>query len=206
MSILTEFVHSLMALIHQHGYLGIFAVIGLEYACFPIPSEVVLPFVGLSVTQTHFSFLAAFLVSILAGLAGSSFCYLIGSYGEDHLTNWLTAHSKQAEKAAAAFNKWFNRYGHWAVLFARIVPLTRTYISIFAGASHMSFGIFLLYSSTGIAFWNLILMSLGFYIGDNLLLVGAILKNYSHIILLLLGLFCVVFLLKKMLIKEKSNF
>ncbi|MDF2594235.1 MAG: DedA family protein, partial [Clostridia bacterium] len=68
---ITQLVETLMSLINELGYLGVFAVIGLEYACFPIPSEVVLPFVGLSVNRTNLQFLSVFLVSICAGLFGS---------------------------------------------------------------------------------------------------------------------------------------
>lgn len=199
----TLFVNYLMSLVGKLGYLGIFTVIGLEYACFPIPSELVLPFVGLSVTQTSLSFLSAFLVSIAAGLFGSSLCYAIGQYGGERVLTWLSIHSEHTKKATVSFNAWFSRYGQWAVLLARIIPLTRTYISIFAGASRMPFGDFMLYSSVGIALWNLILMSLGFYIGDNLQLINRILSSYSHVIITLLAIAFVLMLLKKSFRREK---
>lgn len=190
-------VHSLMSLVDKLGYSGIFGIIALEYACFPIPSEVVLPFVGMGVIQTNLSFLSAFLVSIAAGLAGSWACYLIGQYGGVRVLTWLSRHSRHAKKATATFNIWFNKYGHWAVLLARVVPLTRTYISIFAGVSHMSFWEFMLYSSVGIAAWNLVLMSLGFYIGNNWGLIGSILNTYSQIVILFLGIILLLIVIKK---------
>jgi membrane protein DedA with SNARE-associated domain len=202
---ITQLVETLMSLINELGYLGVFAVIGLEYACFPIPSEVVLPFVGLSVNRTNLQFLSVFLVSICAGLFGSWLCYLIGYLGGTPVLNWLSRHSTNAQKASLTFNDWFNHYGDWAVLFTRIIPLTRTYISIFAGINHMPLGQFILYSSVGIALWNLILISLGFYIGDNWLLISQLINTYTHLIAVLLLIIVFSLILKKILLTPKKS-
>lgn len=184
---LSYFVTFMMSLVGQLGYFGVFLVIGLEYACFPIPSEIVIPFVGMSIPQTTLSFFPAFIVSILAGLAGSLVCYLIGLFGGVTLLNKLSQKSSQLKNALDIFNNWFGKYGRWAVLFSRVIPLTRTYISLFAGVNKMPLIEFFLYSATGIALWNLVLMSLGFYLGHNWSLIEGILNTYSHIILILLA-------------------
>lgn len=187
------FVTFMMSLVGQLGYFGIFLVIGLEYACFPIPSEIVLPFVGMSIPQTTLSFFPAFIISILAGLTGSLICYLIGLFGGVALLNKLSQKSHQLKNALNIFNNWFDRYGRWAVLFSRVIPLTRTYISLFAGVNKMPLLEFFLYSTTGIAAWNLLLMSLGFYLGHNWDLIEVILNTYSHIILVLLAIVVVAY-------------
>ncbi len=200
----TVLMNDLMCLVNHSGYLGIFAVIGLEYACFPIPSEVVLPFVGISIAQTELKILTAFLVSIAAGLLGSALCYFAGKYSGEKLLKLLAGRSKSAKKASETFHIWFSRYGHWAVLFARIVPLTRTYISIFAGASHMSFGVFMLYSSVGIALWNLVLISMGFYIGNNWTLINRLLSHYSHVVVTIIAIISLLLIIKKLFISKND--
>lgn len=192
-----EFAAFMMSLVGRLGYLGVYLVIGLEYACFPIPSEIVLPFVGMSIPQTTLTFLPAFLVSILAGLTGSIICYYIGYFGGNTLLDNLARKSEQIDKALTMFDKWFAHYGRWAVLFIRVIPLTRTYISLFAGVSRMSLGEFLLYSSTGIALWNLVLMSLGLYFGQNWALIEGILNTYSNIILVLVAIVILLLIAKK---------
>ena len=191
---LSHLVTFMMSLVGQLGYLGVFLVIGLEYACFPIPSEIVLPFVGMSIPQTDLQFFPAFITSILAGLFGSLICYWIGLLGGITLLNRLSQKSSQLEKALVIFNTWFEKYGRWAVLFSRVIPLTRTYISLFAGVNKMSLLEFFLYSATGIALWNLVLMSLGFYLGHNWALIEGILNTYSNIVLILLALIILVYL------------
>lgn len=201
---LSTFLTFMMSLVGQLGYLGIFLVIGLEYACFPIPSEIVLPFVGMSIPQTNLQFLPAFLVSILAGLAGSLICYGIGLYGGIPLLNKLSKKSQGLGKALDLFNNWFSHYGRWAVLFSRVIPLTRTYISLFAGVNKMPLMEFFLYSASGIALWNLLLMGLGFYLGHNWELIEGILNTYSNIILVLLALIIILYVSFK-LKKSKVN-
>lgn len=195
----------MMALVGQLGYLGVYLVIGLEYACFPIPSEIILPFVGMSITQTNLQFFPVILVSLLAGLSGSLFCYAVGYYGGLPLLNALSKKNHSVALALTKFNKWFTNYGHWAVLFTRIIPLTRTYISLFAGVSHMSLPIFLLYSSTGIILWNFILISLGLYLGNNWSLIEGILNTYSNVIITLLGICFFLFFLRKVCFSQKHS-
>ena len=197
MTFITQFVNWLMAFVGELGYMGIFIVIGLEYACFPIPSEVVLPFVGMSIPQTNLHFLPAFLISILAGLVGSYICYFIGYYGGQPLISKFSSTSNGVHKAMNTFNNWFGRYGRLAVLFSRVIPLTRTYISLFAGVNAMSLLEFSLYSITGIAVWNLVLMSLGFYLGNNWEAIEGILNTYSNIVVVLLAIAIALFALKK---------
>lgn len=180
---LGQFALFMIALVGRLGYLGVFIVIGLEYACFPIPSEVVLPFVGMSIPQTSLEFLPTFLVSIVAGMLGSLLCYFIGYYGGTRLSNAWCRKSPRFAKAFNTFNDGFNTYGRLAVCFSRVIPLTRTYISFFAGISAMSLYEFSLYSITGIALWNLILISLGFYLGHNWALIEGLLNTYSNLIL-----------------------
>lgn len=194
----------MMSLVGQLGYFGVYLVIGLEYACFPIPSEIVLPFVGMSIPQTQLQFLPAFLVSILAGLSGSLACYGIGYYGGNSLLQRLAVKSKNLRQALQTFNCWFESYGRWAVLFSRVIPLTRTYISLFAGASCMSVSEFLLYSATGIALWNLVLMGLGLYLGNNWSMIEGLLNTYSNIILTLLAILIVTYITRKCLHKKRQ--
>ena len=56
---MTEFI---TGFIQDYGLIAIGAAIALEYACFPVPSEVVLPLSGAVAAQGQFSFLAVYLL------------------------------------------------------------------------------------------------------------------------------------------------
>ena len=204
MEFLTQFVDTMMQLVGELGYLGIFSSIGLEYACFPLPSEVILPFVGMSISQTSLNFLPSFIISIIAGLVGSYICYFLGYYGGKSLISKLSSKSKGLSRAMDLFNSWFDKYSRLVVLFSRVIPLTRTYISLFAGLNCMNLMEFTMYSLVGIALWNLVLMGLGFYLGQNWGLISSILNTYSTIIITILGVALILFVLRKILLRQKA--
>ncbi|MDM0911715.1 MAG: VTT domain-containing protein [Clostridium perfringens] len=104
-----------------------------------------------------------------------------------------------------ALNKWFKKYGKPAVLLARIVPLTRTYVSLLAGAEKFRLKYFILYSSLGISIWNIFLVSLGYFIGDNLSLINSIMEKYTFVTLAILIIAVIVFIYLKFFKKEKNT-
>lgn len=198
-------VEELILFAGKMGYLGIVLIVGLEYACLPIPSEVVLPFVGMSVAVGEVGYLGALLVSIIGGIAGSWICYIIGYIGGVPLLEWSSVRWPKTKKTIEALNKWFNRYGNIAVLLTRLFPLTRTYISILAGAQKLSLFTFTAYSVVGITIWNTVLISLGYYLGDNLDLVERILSRYSVVIIGVVVIGVIVYVLKKRVVYIRSK-
>lgn len=204
-----EFLGSLLTflidIVGSFGYFGILLIVGLEYACFPLPSEVILTFFGLSASQGEFSLIGVIIFSIIGGLLGSLICYAIGYYGGVPLQEWLGRKFPSSQKSMLALNKWFKKYGKPAVLLARIVPLTRTYVSLLAGAEKFSLKYFILYSSLGISIWNIFLVSLGYFIGDNLPLINSIMEKYTFVTLAILIIAVIIFIYLKFFKKEKNT-
>ncbi|EGT3614732.1 DedA family protein [Clostridium perfringens] len=195
----------LIDIVGSFGYLGILFIVGLEYACFPLPSEVVLTFFGLSASQGEFSLIGVIIFSIIGGLLGSLICYALGYYGGVPLQEWLGRKFPSSQKSMLALNKWFKKYGKPAVLLARIVPLTRTYVSLLAGAEKFSLKSFVLYSSLGISVWNIFLVCLGYFIGDNLPLINSIMEKYTTITLVVLAISIIAVIYLKFFKKKKST-
>lgn len=164
------------------GYIGIFIVVALEYACFPMSSEILLPLIGMLVYNGELKYLFVVITSILAGIIGSTICYFIGVIGGAPLLNYSKLKFPKTKRVINSLNRWFNSYGKIAVLIARVIPITRTYVSILAGAQKLNYLIFITYSSIGIAFWNTVLILIGYFLGDNFELITSLLKKYSNII------------------------
>jgi membrane-associated protein len=59
----------------------------------------------------------------------------------------------------------FSRYGAWALVLARFVPIVRTYVPPIVGTSSMRWRAFLLWDIVGAAAWALILTLAGFWLG-----------------------------------------
>lgn len=79
--------NSFIQFISNNGLFAMFLIIMLEYACFPISSEIVLPFFrGSCIRKTNSIFIIIF-TSVIAGMIGTSFCYMVGRFGGTALLN-----------------------------------------------------------------------------------------------------------------------
>jgi len=155
------------SLFEQYGVFAMIVVIFLEYACFPISSELVLPFTGAVARADVVSVFLLLPLSVLAGLLGTGLCYLAGYLGGDAALTKLAKRFPKTEKAIEASRKKFVKYGAGAVCIGRVIPLCRTYIAFVAGAVGQPPSVYFPYSFLGITIWNSALLSLGYFLQDN---------------------------------------
>lgn len=160
MSVFTNF-------IFKYGLIAIFLIITIEYACFPISSEIVLPFSGAVASISDISFITVIIVSLIGGLIGTSTCYFIGKIGGNAIIQKISRKYPKTQKALDSSINKFNKYGKFAVLFGRLIPLIRTYIAFIAGALDLNYPVFLIFSALGIGIWNTLLVGLGYYLREN---------------------------------------
>lgn len=168
------------------GYWGIFIGMAIESACIPLPSEAIMLFSGFMVAVGLLNFWVVVAAGVLGNLAGSVLTYWFGAsggralllkYGRYVLIN--TGHLVKAER-------WFYRYGDWAVFLARNLPVIRTFISLPAGIARMNFVKFFIYTLVGCIPWNIALTYLGFKLGKNWHLIEPYLRPVSYLILAVL--------------------
>lgn len=149
------------------GYAGIFALMLLEAAAFPIPSEIILPLAGYLVSQGAMEFWLVVLYSTVAALIGSFVDYILGwKLGNSLLVGRLRLPYVDAVRLRRA-QAWFDRYGPMAVAFFRLVPAARVLISFPAGAYRMSKSKFAAYTLAGCLPWNITLIYLGWWLGSS---------------------------------------
>jgi membrane protein DedA with SNARE-associated domain len=147
------------------GLPGVFALMTAESACIPIPSEATMLFAGFNVHNGEYSLIAVTLVGTAANLVGSWIAYAVGYYGrlevlEKH-GKWLHIRKSSLERA----DRWFERYGDWAVFFSRMLPIVRTFISLPAGVARMPFWRFTLLTFLGCLPWVFLLAFVGDQVG-----------------------------------------
>ena len=174
--------------IEQYGSIGIFLIVFLEYANFPIPSEVVLPIVGMLVSHKFISFQEAFVLSLSAGLTGSILNYFLGRYYGEPLIRGIINRQVKLKRSLESSMWWINKYGKASVMTSRIIPLARTFISIPAGVIKMPILSFMLYSAAGISIWNVALIGMGIVFAGNIEKIEFMLSRYAIAILLLTAL------------------
>lgn len=185
------------SLIEQYGLISIFLIVMLEYANFPLPSEVVLPFIGIMVSKGNIDFGLALTISIIGGIVGSTINYLLGLYFGKPILKYMMKKYPKTRYSIKSSMWWMNKYGKISVMLARVVPVARTIISIPAGINKMNINIFVLYSTIGISLWNTVLIFLGYILGDNLSNIAYLIKNYSLIVGIVLASVIVIIYSKK---------
>lgn len=177
------------------GYVGVALAVALETIVAPIPSEVILPMAGWKVSQSSadpsvvepltnlaWNLPLAVALATVGSVAGAVVGYYIGAWGGrpllDRYGRYVGIGSEDLDRA----DRWFDRWGSWAVFLGRMVPLVRTFVSYPAGISRMSMGRFLLFSTLGSLPWNLGLIYAGFVVGENYDRIEAAIKPYEYVI------------------------
>lgn len=160
--------------VRDAGLPGIFVLMALSSACIPIPSEVVMLFAGFVVADPaqshshhHLTMTGIVLAGLIGTMAGSWIAYAVGRGGRLEL---LERHGAKLHMGPAQFeraDRWFARYGEPAVLFGRIVPLVRAFVSLPAGVARMPFWRFTVLSLIGSAPWVLALAFAGYEVGGE---------------------------------------
>lgn len=183
------------------GAPGVGIAILLENLFPPIPSEVVLPLAGFTVSQGDLTWWPTFIWATAGSVIGAWLLYGIGAaVGAERLRKiadwmWLTE-PEDVDKALA----WFDKYGPASVFFGRFIPGVRSLISIPAGIDRMSAWKFTLWTTVGSAGWNALLIGLGVWLGESYHLVADVIDQYStvvYIILALLLVAAVVYLIRR---------
>lgn len=187
----------------NYGLISIFIIVALEYSNIPLPSEVILPMVGILATKYNMNFIFVLIISILGGLVGCLLNYYIGIKFGKPLLDKIIKKFPTTKKSINESYRFITKYDKASVLIARIVPVARTIISIVAGVGKMNIFSFIIFSSIGIGIWNLTLIYLGYIIGDNLNLIGILIKKYSVVNLIVILILLVAYFIKKIINSKK---
>ena len=175
-SSLFKYFSSLIALAVSFGYLGIIFLMILESCALPVSSEIVLGTAGFLSGQGKFNFYLVILSATAGTLIGSSLLYLIGAKGGriflEKYGKYLLISKKDIEKA----DKWFAKYGNFAVFIGIMLPVIKTYIGFPPGASLMNYKKFAVFVVAGSLIYNTVVAYLGLKLGQNIYLI----KPFFH--------------------------
>lgn len=155
----------IVTVIAAGGYVGVAALMAIESACIPLPSELIMPFAGYLASIGQLSLFGIALAGAVGCNIGSTVAYEVGARaGRPAIERWgrfvlLTTHDiDQAER-------FFVRYGSAAVLIGRLLPVVRTFIALPAGFARMPIWKFQLYTFVGSLIWCFALAWLGQQLG-----------------------------------------
>ena len=192
MDILHQIINYLVSIASDWGYFGIFFLMFLESTFFPFPSEVVIIPAGYLAFKGEMNFFLVIVFGVLGSLAGSWFNYLIAfKLGRKFLEKFISV--EKLDKMDAFFEK----HGAMSTFTGRLIPVFRQYISFPAGLAKMNGVVFTLYTALGAFIWVVILDIVGYYIGDNEVLIKKYLGNISTSIIILVVIALVLYFYRR---------
>ncbi|MBI2773517.1 MAG: DedA family protein [Chloroflexi bacterium] len=162
----------------------------IESAAIPLPSEIVLPFAGWMVsrglaeplTGTAWSYWGAVAAGVAGNTLGSLLSYWVGRVGGRPLLERYGRYVLISAHDLEVADRWFARWGEATVLFSRMLPVVRTFISVPAGIARMPVWRFVIFSVIGAVPWIMLLVWGGTVLGDNWVSIKSSLRGLDYVV------------------------
>jgi len=153
------------------GWWGVIALMAIESACIPFPSEIIMPLAGWmlisKLARPVWWVVLAGLFGAIGNTGGSVVAYIVGMWAGRPLLNKYGKYVLLSRHDLDIADRWFSRSGGWTVFVSRLLPVVRTYISLPAGIARMNMVKFLAYTFTGSFIWSTGLAYGGYLLGVN---------------------------------------
>ena len=180
--VLASLTSSVTTLIGDHGLYAVFVLMAVD-AVFPAASELVMLYAGALAAgafsgqhvvlfgnrlDSHFwAYVAVSFAGTIGYMLGSLVGWGIGAYAGRPLLEergrWFHLDRAKLDRA----DRWFERWGDWAVFLGRLTPVVRSFISIPAGVVRMPIVRFTVLTLLGSAIWCFAIAGAGWALGSS---------------------------------------
>lgn len=168
------------------GYAVMFAVIYSETGLlvgFFLPGDSFLFTIGVVAGAGAVNIVWVNIVLMLAAMLGDSTGYFLGRKTGPRIFSRQDSRLFKQEYVTRT-KAFYDRYGGKTLIFARFVPIVRTFAAFIAGVGQMPYGRFLPFSICGGMGWVLMMTTLGYWLGK----VPMVRANFDKVILLIIFL------------------
>jgi membrane protein DedA with SNARE-associated domain len=170
-SIETPILHFITNTYDAMSWPGVVALMAIESACIPLPSELIMPLAGWTLVKNNglgweWLILAGFFGAV-GNTLGSLIAYYVGARGGRPLVTKYGKYILVSHHDLDLADRWFQRWGNITVFVSRLLPVVRTFISFPAGVSRMPIRRFTAYTFAGSFPWSLGLAAAGYALGKN---------------------------------------
>jgi membrane-associated protein len=165
------------------GYAALFAIVYSETGLlvgFFLPGDSLLFTVGVVARAGHLNILLVNVLLMSAAILGDSTAYLLGFHTGPRIFNRPDSLLFKQEYITRT-RKFYERYGGKTIVYARFVPIVRTFAAFVAGVGHMPYLKFLPYSVFGGIGWVFFMTMLGYWVGS-----WPIVRHYFDKVILLI--------------------
>lgn len=159
---LGEFIQQFGAFVYFILFGVVFLETGLVITPF-LPGDSLLFVSGAFAAQGAMNISLLFVLFCLAAILGDSLNYWIGNYfGENVFAKSRLFNKAHLERT----KKFYEKHGNRMILFARFVPIVRTFAPFVAGVAKMKYKNFLTYNIVGGVVWVTLFLLTGYLFGN----------------------------------------
>ena len=178
-----QFIYAVM---NAGGYGGIVALMAIESACIPLPSELIMPFAGYLISQGQMNLFWAATAGAIGCNLGSVIAYEIGYFGGRPLVERYGSYILMSRHDVELADRFFKRFGGAAIFVGRLLPVVRTFIALPAGIARMPRLRFHVYTFLGSWPWCFGLAYLGMKLGAHWMDLKPYFLKFKEVIIVLL--------------------
>ncbi len=159
---------ALLHWIKTYGYLGVFASLMLGMFGLPVPDETILTFTGILVYKNYLHIVPAGLAAFAGSACGITLNYLVGRFIGFPLLHRYGSYIRLSPEKLAEAQRWFEKYGKFALFIGYFFPGIRHLTAFTAGASRLRYSLFAPFAYAGGFCWVAAFIALGYYGGEEM--------------------------------------
>lgn len=150
------------------GYLALFAIVFAETGLligFFLPGDSLLFTVGVVAGAGHLNIVVVNLLLMTAAIVGDTIGYMLGRNAGPHIFSRPDSRLFKREHLLRT-HAFYEKHGGKTIVYARFIPIVRTFAPFVAGVAEMSYPRFLSFNIFGGIGWVFLMTMLGYTLGS----------------------------------------
>lgn len=164
--------NNVLDIIQTYSYFGLFIILLIEEAgiFLPVPGDI---FIAAQSALPNSNYLLTIATVTLATLVGSTILFTIAKRFGHPLILKFGKYIKVTPQKIKKIEKWFTKYGGFAIVIGRLIPGLRILTPIAAGTFNLPYKTFWFYTTIAAIIWANIYFFIGKFFGELLSLVAS---------------------------------
>ncbi|HWQ53116.1 MAG TPA: VTT domain-containing protein [Bryobacteraceae bacterium] len=166
------------------GYLMLFGIVFAETGLlmgFFLPGDSLMFTVGVVAGAGHLDIVVVNLVLMSAAILGDTAGYFLGRKTGPHIFNRPDSRFFRREYLIRT-HEFYEKHGGKTIIYARFIPIIRTFAPFVAGVGEMSYGRFIMFNVFGGIGWVFALTMMGYWLGS----VPLVRAHFEKVILMII--------------------
>lgn len=182
----------------------VFAIAFIENIFPPSPSDVVIVFGGSLVGLGRVGFVETLLCATAGSTLGFMAMYKIGDWFGDKILEQGKIRFIPPD-AVKKVDEWFRKYGYWIIIGNRFLAGTRAVVSFFAGMAELNLFRTTVLCALSALVWNALLVTGGYYLGNNWERIGFYLSTYSQVVTAIIVVAALILIARYLYLKNNGG-